>query len=114
MARTSLQDSRRPADDVTVRNELIARFHLLQERQIYHQAWLRIESPRAADQYARLIEAVHRAASTSLSDAWATPGISIDEDLNVGPLPIDDVSTEQEEFERAVARDLQLIRGWPW
>lgn len=102
--------ARRTSDDADVLQAQAARIHELQERIVYHQQWLRVESPAIAERYDRLVAAVKRIAGPNIQAAWARPALSSAEQMNLGPLYRCDLTQECNEFVAAVRRELNLER----
>ncbi|MGE3858122.1 MAG: hypothetical protein AB7G21_14285 [Dehalococcoidia bacterium] len=106
---------RRSAGDSGARVLVATAIHDLQERLAFHQAWLRIEIPQLADPYETLCGAAKAATARAAQEAWISPGIESDADMNVGNLGITRPREAEEAFARAVRHELSLWRGLlPW
>lgn len=91
-------------------NDLVERFHVLQETIAYHEGWLATESPALARSYCKLIDAVRDAVSPLIKQAWTDEPrarshqrIDGDEDPNV--------RSARDDFLRDARDHLSL---WPW
>jgi hypothetical protein len=59
--------------------ELIRRFHDVQDEISYYEGWLTTESPALGRSYRRLVAAVREATSPLIQEAWAQPIRAVDQ-----------------------------------
>jgi hypothetical protein len=91
-------------------DDLVERFHDLQENIAFHEGWLATESPELARSYCKLIDAVRERASPLIRSAWS-------EDPRPRSQPSDD---GDEHPDVQAARDAFLLDAqehlsfWPW
>jgi hypothetical protein len=101
---------RRRKDDSPETLALLAgHAHSLQEKLLFHSAWLCIELPSTAPLYHTLLQSVRAIAQEPLKEAWCSPAIAHPEQMNLGslvpPPPADQITA----FCQAVRRDLTLL-----
>jgi hypothetical protein len=103
---------RRRKDDSPETLALLAgHAHSLQEKLLFHSAWLRIELPSTAPLYDTLVSSLKALCQEPLEQAWRTPPPARPEQMNLGPLlpspPADQIAA----FCQAVRQNLTLL---PW
>ncbi|TQM35624.1 hypothetical protein [Pseudonocardia cypriaca] len=74
---------RRRATTETARHELATEISKNQAEIAFHQAWLDLEAPTAANAYRKLVQATRRQAGQQMHDAWLQPAITTDADMNL-------------------------------
>lgn len=107
-AETPYRIARRTSDGPEALQLHATHMHDLQERIVYHQQWLRVESPAIAETYDRLVAAVKRITGPHLQAAWQRPATVTPEQMNLGALYPCEVTKECQDFVAAVRRELKL------
>jgi hypothetical protein len=107
-AETPYRIARRTSDDPATLERHALHLHDLQERILFHQQWLNVESPGIAELYRQLVGAVKAIAQQQLKDAWDRPSVTAAGQMNLGGIYPGEVSQECENFVAAVRRKLEL------
>ena len=101
---------RRRVDDSPERlHDLSDRIHILQERLLYHENWLRVEIPQAHPMYRDLVREVKIAAGSAMQNAWCSSPITTADGMNIGDLDIRLNQESVEKFSKVVRRQLSIL-----
>jgi hypothetical protein len=66
------------------RHELTEQVSKIQSRIAFHQAWISLEAPGVARSYNDLVRAAKAQAGKQMAEAWLTPAITKDAQVNLG------------------------------
>lgn len=105
---------RRQGDDKATLDALAERFHVLHERLLFHENWLRIEVPTAHPLYKQLVAEARSAALDATRKAWESAPVQAPKDMNTGNLGIDraKVGVAVAEFAGEVRKRLRILPPW--
>lgn len=88
------------------RLRLSSELRVVQQKLAFHQAWLRIESPRVAAMYDCLVTVTRRVAGQEMHQAWKKEPISADAEMNVPGLEMGDYEQSRSAYLDAVETHL--------
>ena len=101
---------RRRDDSPDTLARLVSHAHALQEKLVFHRAWLRIELPDSAPLYDRLVSSLKALCEDPLRDAWRASPPTRPEQMNLGPLVPPPPADQIVAFCQAVRHSLTLVR----
>ena len=96
------------------RHELTEQVSRIQSRIAFHQAWISLEAPDVASFYNDLVRAAKTQAGKQMSEAWLTPAITKDAQVNLGvPYPRDEINAARVQCVEAMRQALGRRRPPP-
>jgi len=106
------RDPERPGEE---RVRLSEQMRVVQSRLSYFQSWTHLESPAVGAVYAAMVRQLRTVAGGSIRDAWTSPAVSEDADMNIPPSIVDlsSLAGVESAYHEAVAAHLrQLAPRW--
>jgi hypothetical protein len=100
---------RRQGSTPETRERLSETIHEIQQDLLFHQSWVRIQSPQVAKVYDSLLQAMREEAGAAMTRAWNTAPITRDEDMPLGVgLSFPQMGQERIKYIEAVRYELEL------
>jgi hypothetical protein len=89
------------------RHELTEQVSKIQSRIAFHQAWISLEAPDVARRYNDLVRAAKAQAGKQMAEAWLTPAITKDAQVNLGiAYPRDEINAARGQCVKAMRESL--------
>jgi len=96
---------RRRLSQLSSQHELTEQISQIQSQIAFHQAWLSIEAPSVAEDYAELVRAVKQQAGKQMREAWLMPTARRAAQFNIG------VVYERDKINAARSRCIDTMRS---
>ncbi|WP_205326635.1 hypothetical protein [Glycomyces sp. YM15] len=86
-----------------------------QQRINYYLAWTQSESPAVGKAYNELVTAARNTAGVAMKEAWKTPAITEDHEMNISTAVVNltDLTKHEHNYAMAVHEHLLAFASWP-